>query len=654
MSRKPVYKYAPPNTSAYPVSNSYNSAAKQRSAKHCITRGDSREITPVSAKRDTGHGDSRDQMGTDHNISAQTDGVPVRERRRRSTRTPSVNLSKKIDAEKLSEQVKLIVEITKKSNEKEEIRNQKLNNNMNITTLDEKIDQLGEVLPVKCSLDEDKDLAEFPDFEKTGKKFIIQNNYLHLTYPCQFDEATFLEHIKALAKPKNVEVITYSIVKEFGKRKTETGEPYPHLHAAFYFRPQWKSTKPNVFDYLVPETGETVHPNIRKVKKCRWPYLCGTYHRKDGIPYTNYDDGKKGPTLEELLSCSSDKEVTELMAGKGDILKSGLAITAWRTLQKPSVNNVDRFKIQYPWQDFITDSIDSEMSNVYTRPVIWFYDQSGGMGKTTFSDYLKSRYNGCVLTTTNERNGLLALSKHVKEHGEPKIVIVDIWRSKNPNRVYNLLESLTNRNSTVDKYRSQSINLKSNPLVVVFSNTYPDTQSLTMDRWIVTVPNYSGEQFDFVFEGTEGTQFINLYGRNHELEKEMCKEIGEPFSKINPFDNDTNQRLSIDKFEESIPYLSQAKRKTYWDRHMLPVISFNPIIMGHKSSSAYTGIVINEIPMSPEYAAEYDEYVLAESRGEHVKGGKKNVELEDKIQDCSDKYIARRKAEILANRAQNQ
>ena len=66
------------------------------------------------------------------------------------------------------------------------------------------------------------------------------------------------------------------------------------------------------------------------------------------------------------------------------------------------------------------------------------------------------------------------------------IFLFNINRTVNDNDIaYNTLESIKDGFLTSSKYLSKTIKLKTPNIVMVFSNSFPDREQLSRDRWII-------------------------------------------------------------------------------------------------------------------------------------------------------------------------
>jgi hypothetical protein len=491
-------------------------------------------------------------------------------------------------------------------------------------------------------------------------KFRFQNMLVHLTFSYQFDERKYLEYINEKLKKTqlNLTVDKYSIVKEFGKRKVETGEPYPHLHAALMFSKPFASaiTDPRYFDYLEEGRNDIddkrKHPNITVIRKANWDYICNTYHKKQGIPFTNYESlgikkVKTPITLEDLRQCKTEIELCEYLDDNHVLEKYSRIKEPWEiAMNKNSEinenNKLFRPEALYSWQQIFINIIENEMYD--DRTITWCYNNEGSCGKSVLTGIIATDYNGCILSTTDCDSAVYAIQTFIKQHGYPPIIIFDISRtlgSQIPKTFYGLLESLKGGIITSSKYKSSIIRFPKCPNVWVFSNHRPIIENLTLDRWNIILFNYNGKCIDFIFEGA----FSKILTINYnELEYEKHKIAHSEGVVYNPCIIDA-QLIPVNYFNNVMEILTPEKRIMYWDKGVIPIISIdvnvdidikprNNVINLRNSNNNI--IKINERPMTDDEKKEYETWKLNKinSKGEPV-----FLDFQRKLNICKEKSL---------------
>lgn len=132
----------------------------------------------------------------------------------------------------------------------------------------------------------------------------------------------------------------------------------------------------------------------------------------------------------------------------------------------------------YDWQKKIIDLIQTKPDD---RSIYWYYDVNGGIGKTILCKHLVLKYDAIVVGGRMQ-DALFMIAKR-KELGKPiTVVIFDVNRSGNIS--YNAIESIKNGLCFAPKYESSMLVFDC-PHVIVMSNSEPDYDKLSKDRWIV-------------------------------------------------------------------------------------------------------------------------------------------------------------------------
>lgn len=128
-----------------------------------------------------------------------------------------------------------------------------------------------------------------------------------------------------------------------------------------------------------------------------------------------------------------------------------------------------------PWQ---LDLLSILKTNPDPRQVLWYYDSTGGKGKTHLARYLVDSQGAFYC-----RGGKAADIAYAYKY-EP-IVIFDYTRDHEDFVNYSMLEMFKDGMVSSSKYES-SLKRCNCPHVIVFSNFEPDRTKMSSDRWNVT------------------------------------------------------------------------------------------------------------------------------------------------------------------------
>lgn len=132
-----------------------------------------------------------------------------------------------------------------------------------------------------------------------------------------------------------------------------------------------------------------------------------------------------------------------------------------------------------PWQKKIEDIFFTEPNG---RSVHWYWEYTGGVGKSAFCKYMYVKNNALVI-----QGGKLADIMNIifnYNMDDCNMIIIDVPRNNGNKISYNAVECILNGMITNTKYET-GVKVFNPPHVVVFSNYEPDYSLLSEDRWIV-------------------------------------------------------------------------------------------------------------------------------------------------------------------------
>ena len=133
----------------------------------------------------------------------------------------------------------------------------------------------------------------------------------------------------------------------------------------------------------------------------------------------------------------------------------------------------------YPWQKQIVEICDSPYDR---RPIYWFWEPTGNVGKTTLAIHLALKYKERFLYC----NGKSADIKYAlsKMKIKPRIVVFGIPRSKEDYVSYAAIEEVKDGISFSTKFESTMM-IQNPPHIIVLANFEPFRETMSEDRWIV-------------------------------------------------------------------------------------------------------------------------------------------------------------------------
>ena len=135
----------------------------------------------------------------------------------------------------------------------------------------------------------------------------------------------------------------------------------------------------------------------------------------------------------------------------------------------------------YPWEKDIETLFFTEPDE---RKVYWFWEKTGGIGKSTFVKYMVVKH-GCLFCDGGKKSDLVNLVFN-NNMDDCKCVIWDIPRAAKGNISYSTLECIKNGMICNTKYET-GVKVFNSPHIFVFANFPPDKpEELSADRWVIT------------------------------------------------------------------------------------------------------------------------------------------------------------------------
>jgi len=141
----------------------------------------------------------------------------------------------------------------------------------------------------------------------------------------------------------------------------------------------------------------------------------------------------------------------------------------------------------YPWQKdaeaLLTDTTPND------RIVHWWYDKNGNIGKSAFAKYMVVKHKA-LYCCSGKYADLINLVFNV-DMDKCNCVIFDIPRNQGNKVSYSAIESIKNGLICNTKFETGT-KVFNNPHILILSNSAPDMQSLSADRW--SIKNLGSEE----------------------------------------------------------------------------------------------------------------------------------------------------------------
>lgn len=137
----------------------------------------------------------------------------------------------------------------------------------------------------------------------------------------------------------------------------------------------------------------------------------------------------------------------------------------------------------YEWQKEIVSICDNKPD---PRKIYWFCDETGGKGKSELCRFLCINKKAILLAgkCSDMKYGVV---KYIEKHKgiAPKIIIIDLPRTFNNDYLsFSGIEEIKNGMFFNTKFESDMV-IFNRPHIFIFSNSVPDENKLSKDRWII-------------------------------------------------------------------------------------------------------------------------------------------------------------------------
>lgn len=132
----------------------------------------------------------------------------------------------------------------------------------------------------------------------------------------------------------------------------------------------------------------------------------------------------------------------------------------------------------YPWQKSIIDKC-----NLWdTRHIDLIVQPKGNVGKTILTGYMESYGYGEVVPYCNDYKDLMRMICCI---GAKRCYLLDLPKALNKDRLHSLyagIETIKDGRAYDDRYHYKKLRMDC-PNIFVFTNTIPDLEYMSMDRW---------------------------------------------------------------------------------------------------------------------------------------------------------------------------
>lgn len=212
------------------------------------------------------------------------------------------------------------------------------------------------------------------------------------------------------------------------------------------------------------EIGEKGTPHLQgyiiTIKKCRPTEL--------GLSRTIHWEKCKGKEQDNILYCSKDfrNKVDNCKVYKSSNINIPRPLKIINDLRK--------------WQSDLKKIVEDEPDD---RKIIWVYEKKGNVGKSAFSKYMVVKHNALYITEGKKSDIINIVYNYVLTN-ELNILILDVPRDNGNKVSYKSLEEIKNGLICNTKYETGNKVINA-PHIIVFSNSPPEYDKFSLDRWEV-------------------------------------------------------------------------------------------------------------------------------------------------------------------------
>ncbi len=253
--------------------------------------------------------------------------------------------------------------------------------------------------------------------------------------------------------------------------ESDEGNTKPHrVSASWHWAFTWNNYPEDWLEIVAPN-----HKDLRGYIYAKEVGESGTPHIQGQISYIKKSrplEGNKWPAQIHWKKTINLKASIKYCVKDGDFVSEGYDL--------PPIIKCITLEGMYPFQRQVVDTANGEPDD---RTIHWYYDEDGNSGKSQLCKYLCMRM-GAIICSGTAKDMKYMISECIKKNRYPRIVVFDVPRSMAGYISYTGIEEIKNGCFCSSKYESGMVVMNS-PHVFVFSNSEPDYDRMSMDRWNV-------------------------------------------------------------------------------------------------------------------------------------------------------------------------
>lgn len=225
--------------------------------------------------------------------------------------------------------------------------------------------------------------------------------------------------------------------------------------------------------------------DVRAVKLLPGECVCGIEKGENGTPHLQgvirFESARTFQSVKKMLERAHIEKCQKWNASKNYCSKDGEMIRTITDTLTHRVRDPLSEKELYPFQKRVLDLMTQESDE---RSILWFWEPTGGAGKTSLAKSLCIRYPKEILYLSGKTNDIKFAVASFTEKNTLKMAIFDFTRTVEDYVPYEALESIKNGIFFSGKYEARMCVFES-PHVVCFANFPPCESKLSADRWVI-------------------------------------------------------------------------------------------------------------------------------------------------------------------------
>lgn len=144
-------------------------------------------------------------------------------------------------------------------------------------------------------------------------------------------------------------------------------------------------------------------------------------------------------------------------------------------------NYWEDLKLINPDKIWMRQILEIISSPAHERHIYWFWESTGGVGKSSFAKVLCSQHNA-IYIDEGKKSDLINIVYNIDNITSKSVIVIDVPRDNGNTVSYKAIEQIKNGMICNTKYET-GMKLFNSPHIIIFANMPPETHKLSADRW---------------------------------------------------------------------------------------------------------------------------------------------------------------------------